>query len=248
MHPFLSDTKFAAFAHRGGAHEVPENSLEAFEHAVALGYRYFETDVQLTADGVVVVFHDDEISRLTGKEGLVGDWSWSDLKSLKVNGKGQIPRLEDVLSAWPDLKLNIDAKTDQVAMPLCHIAKQVPSDRLCLASESDLRIKAIREEMGTSICTASATRETALFVLPALAGLPPRSMPAECLQIPPRSRGIPLVTPRQLAAAKSAGKAVHVWTIDDEAEMERLIDLGGDGIMTDRPSLLRGILKRRNLW
>ncbi len=248
MHPFLEGSKFAAFAHRGGALEVPENTLEAFEHAIGLGYRYIETDVQLTADGVVVIFHDDDLERLTGRKGRVSDHTWAELSDARIHGKGGIPRLEDALTAWPSLHLNIDAKTDDVAAPLCKVVQSGNPGRLCLASESDKRINFIREEMGASLCTGAASWETARFMLPALLGLKPGKIDAHCLQVPVKAYGLPVTSARQVARAEEAGKAVHVWTIDDEVEIERLIGLGVHGIMTDRPSLLREVLKRRNLW
>jgi len=248
MHPFFEGPKFAAFAHRGGALEGAENTLEAFEHAISLGYQYIETDVQLTADDVVVIFHDDDLTRLTDLEGRVRDHSWQTLSQTKVMGQGTIPRLEDALTAWPNLRLNIDAKVDDVALPLCQITKSFGVERLCLASESDRRIKQIREEMGTTYCTATASWETMWGVMPPLIGLGVGRTGGDCFQVPVSAYGIPAVTPRQISKAQAAGKPIHVWTIDDEATMEMLIDRGVDGIMTDRPTLLREVLKRRNLW
>ena len=248
MHPFLEGLDFIPFAHRGGALEAAENSLEAFAYAINLGYRYIETDVQLTADGVVVVFHDDVLDRVTGLSGQVSDHTWAELEAIKVHGTGSIPRLEDVLQAWPELRLNIDAKTDEVAAPLCRIAKADNLERLCLASEDDKRISFIREELGAGLCTAAATREIAIFFLSALSGLRPRPTPADCFQIPVRSHGLPLTTKRQLARARDAGKPVHIWTIDAKVEMEQLVERGVGGIMTDRPRALREVLKQQNLW
>jgi glycerophosphoryl diester phosphodiesterase len=248
MHAFLEGSEFTAFAHRGGALETAENTMDAFEHAVGLGYRYIETDVQLSADGIVVVFHDDRLDRLTDLEGRIADHPWEVLSRTKVHGTGFIPRLSDVLAAWPQVHFNIDAKTDDVAAPLCSIARLDNLDRFCLASDNDRRIAYIRSELGPRVCTAAASREAARFLLPPLLGLPPGHCDADCLQIPPRSMGLPLLTARQLNCAAEAGKAVHIWTIDDEREMEGLVDLGGGGIMTDRPWRLREVLKRRNLW
>jgi glycerophosphoryl diester phosphodiesterase len=248
MHSFLEGSAVAAFAHRGGALEGAENTLEAFQHAVDLGYRYIETDVQVTADGVVVIFHDDILDRVTDLKGQVSERTWDEISHAKVHGKGGIPRLEDALRAWPEVRFNIDAKTDQVAAPLCRIARADRLERLCLASDSDKRIAFIREELGAAVCTAGATWETAAFLIPILAGLKPRPTAAHCFQVPPKAYGIPAASPRQLSRAQEEGKAVHIWTIDEEAEMERLLDLGVQGIMTDRPALLKEVLARRNLW
>jgi len=248
MHSFLEGLEFIPFAHRGGALEAAENSIEAFAYAINLGYRYIETDVQLTADGVVVIFHDDVLDRVTGLSGQVSDHTWAELEETKVHGTGAIPRLADVLYAWPELRLNIDAKTDEVAGPLCRIAKADNLERLCLASEDDKRINFIRGELGAGLCTAAATKEIASFFIPALVGLKGRPTPADCFQIPVGSHGLPLTTKRQLARAREAGKPVHIWTIDEKAEMEQLVERGVGGIMTDRPRVLREVLKQQNLW
>lgn len=248
MHAFLEGGPFAAFAHRGGALEAVENTMEAFAHAAALGYRYIETDVQVTSDGVVVIFHDDVLDRLTDLTGLVSDRTWDELSNTLVHGAGKIPRLEDALTAWPDMRFNIDAKTDDVAAPLCAIAREDNLDRLCLASDNDKRVTYIRDEMGVGACTAAATRETVRFFAAALMGLKPRACAGNCFQVPTHAYGIPFLTLRQLSRAREVGKPVHVWTIDEPAEMGRLTEIGVDGIMTDRPAQLRDVLKERDLW
>ncbi len=248
MHPFLNDGRFIAFAHRGGALEAAENTAEAFEYAIGLGYRCIETDVQLTSDGVVVVFHDDELDRVTDGKGLVTGRTWAEIKALRVHGAGRIPRLEEVLEAWPKIKFNIDAKTDEVAAPLCRIAARYNLDRICLATSSDKRISFIRSELGPSVCTVAGRWETMRFILPALLGLPRRSAAADCFQVPLSAYGLPAVTQRTLRRTREAGKALHVWTIDDEAEMTRLIKLEVGGIMTDRPGVLKSVLEKLDLW
>lgn len=247
MHPYLDASRFHAFAHRGGALEVPENSFEAFFHASDLGYRYFETDVQLTADGEVVVFHDDDMERLTGTRGLVSEKSWDEVRKLKVHGVGRIPLLNEVLEAFPKMKLNIDAKTDVVAGPLCKIGRAY-MDRICFASDNDRRLQFMRDALGPDACTSSATGEMIRFALPALVGLKGTLPQGQCVQIPTHANFLPVLTKRMLNQAHEAGKVVHIWTIDDEGQMNRLIDFGVDGIMTDRPELLRQISEARGVW
>lgn len=248
MHPYLEGAQFTAFAHRGGALEAAENTMEAFAHAAELGFGYIETDVQLTSDGVVVVFHDDVLDRLTDLTGRVSDHTWAELAQTPVHGAGKIPRLEDALRAWPEMRFNIDAKTDDVAPPLCAIARGDDLDRLCLASDNDKRIAFIRSELGAGLCTPAATGETLRFFLAALVGLKPGPTAADCFQVPPRAHGVPFLTQRQRDRAQEAGKPIHVWTIDEPGEMEYLLDRDVQGIMTDRPTQLREVLKRRNLW
>ena len=114
---FLRSDLPLAFAHRGGALEAPENTMAAFGHAVDLGYRYIETDIQATRDGVAVVFHDDDLIRLTGRPEAVADLSWDDLKHVRVAGE-PIPRLDELLAAWPDLRVNLEPKSDLAVEPM----------------------------------------------------------------------------------------------------------------------------------
>src|SRR5918997_5105245 len=114
---FLDAPTPIAFAHRGGAADGDENTAEAFGRAIALGYRYVETDVHATADGVPVIFHDPDLARLTGTAGTVEGLRWADLATLRVGGAGAVPRLDDVLAAWPQVRFNIDVKADSAAAP-----------------------------------------------------------------------------------------------------------------------------------
>ncbi len=243
MHDYLGDGSVLAMAHRGGALENAENTLEAFEHAIGLGFLYIESDVQATADGVLVMFHDFALDRLAGRPGKIKDLSWAEVKQLKILGSGTIPRFEDVLTAWPDVRFNLDAKTPEAVSPLCDLmAERKAFDRVCLASFSDKSINALRAHFGQQLCTAAAMGESLRFVFEARLGLRPAPLRADCLQIPPRALGAHMITPRVLAAAADAGVAVHAWTIDEENEMRRLLDLGVGGIMTDRPTLLRDVM------
>jgi len=248
MHAFLDAQKCIAFAHRGGALEAAENTMEAFEYAIGLGYRYIETDVQLTSDGVVVVFHDDDLVRLCSQLGSISDFTWDEVKKIQVLGQGTIPRFEDVLSAWPDINFNVDAKNDLVAGPLVEVAKSDNLERLCLASEFEKRIDFIRDQFGPDLCTAASRGEILRFVLPTLIGLKPGEIKAHCLQIPTKAFGIPLTTPAILGHAVCAEKAVHIWTIDAKEEMALLADKGVGGIMSDRPAVLKSVLESLHLW
>ena len=113
-YPFLDWPGPLAFAHRGGASEAPENTMPAFEHAVRLGYRYLETDAHVTADGVLIAFHDDRLDRVTDRTGVIAELPWSEVQRARVDGREPIPLLEDLLAAWPDVRVNIDPKQDGV--------------------------------------------------------------------------------------------------------------------------------------
>lgn len=247
-HPFLEHDGPLAIAHRGGAGEQPENSMAAFAAAVDLGFRWVETDAHVTADGVVVAFHDDELDRVTDAVGVIAELPWSVVSKARIDGVAPIPLLEDLLGAWPDLRVNIDPKHDEVVEPLADLLQRCRVlDRVCVGSFSDRRLERLRAQFGPRICTSLGPRGVAALRVGSL-GLR-RSLPAaNCVQVPTHARGLPLVDRRFVARAHAEGLAVHVWTIDDPAEMDRLLDLGVDGIMTDRPAELRAVLERRGQW
>jgi glycerophosphoryl diester phosphodiesterase len=251
------------FAHRGGAGEHPENTLPAFAAAVAMGYRYLETDVHLTADGVVMAFHDSVLDRVTDRAGPIAALTTAEVEAADAGyafsadggvafphrGRGvRVPRLDALLDAWPDVRVNIDPKSDTVVAPLIEVLRRHDAfDRVCVGSFSDARIARVRRLSGDRVCTSMGPRATAIAWAASRAGfVPPQG--ADCMQIPMSTRGIRLVTPALLRAAHRSGLRVHVWTIDDEAEMERLLDMGVDGIMSDRIGLLREVMRRRGAW
>ncbi|MAG51344.1 MAG: glycerophosphodiester phosphodiesterase [Acidimicrobiaceae bacterium] len=245
---FLDHPGVLAFAHRGGAEEVPENSLAAFRHAVDLGYRYLETDVHLTADGVLVAFHDDVLDRVTDCTGRLADLSWDEVSTARIAGTEPIPTLTELLEAFPDARINIDAKADAVVPALSRILLEFEAlDRVCLGAFSDSRLKRLRDLLGPELCTSAGPRSVAGFRVASL-GLPMRQPPWHCLQVPVNSNGVRLVDHRFVRAADDRGLQVHVWTINDAEEMHRLLDIGVHGIMTDRPGILRTVLLDRGLW
>ena len=248
-YPFLDWPGPLPFAHRGGASEAPENTLPAFEHAVRLGYRYLETDVHTTADGVLVAFHDDRLDRVTDRTGVVADLPWSAVREARVDGREPIPLLEDLLGAFPEARVNIDPKHDSAVEPLAEVLRRTGAvERVCIGAFSDRRLTRIRELTGPGLCVSMGPKQIGRL-LAASHGLPGGGgVTAPCAQVPPSQRRIPLVTARFVAEAHRRGVQVHVWTIDDRAEMERLLDLGVDGLMTDRPQVLKDVLVARGQW
>lgn len=252
---FLEHGAPIAFAHRGGALENPENTWASFRHARSLGYRYMETDVHATRDGVAAVIHDPDLKRIAGVAGNVRDLTWGELSKVDLDGGQRVPRLDELLEEWPDVRWNIDAKHDSsVAVLVETLRRTATTDRVCITSFSDRRLGAVKRALGPGLCTAMGPAAvTALRV----ASLPPRP-PARLLQagfrgfgaaqVPTRQGAVPIVDQRFVATAHAARLHVHVWTIDEEAEMDRLLDLGVDGIMTDKPSLLKQVLQRRGAW
>ena len=242
-HPYLDWPGAVALAHRGGAGDAPENTMRAFEQAVSIGYRYLETDVRVSADGTVVVFHDENLSRLCGRPERVSELTAAELADARIEGTEPIPTLDDVLGAWPEARFNIDCKSDAGVRPLAEVINRHRAlDRVCLTSFSDRRVRALRRLLGPKLCTAAGTWELTLLKL---TGWPAGAMAA---QVPVRRSLVTVVTERFVRRCHRRGIAVHVWTIDDAPEMRRLLDLGVDGIMTDRPAVLREVLAGRGSW
>ena len=245
--PYLDHPGPLAFAHRGGASEFPENTMLAFESAVRLGYRYLETDVHVTADGVLAAFHDDVLDRVTDCRGRVRDLPWSEVSLARIGGE-PIPLLEDILGAWPDVRVNIDAKDDASVAPLAAVIDRTGAhDRVCVGSFHEGRLRRFRRLSGGRVCT-SMGRMAIARLRTASYGPPTWPFGAGCVQVPVRRGRIPIVDSRFVAATHRRGLQVHVWTIDDPVEMGRLLDLGVDGIMTDRPAVLREVLEGRGQW
>jgi glycerophosphoryl diester phosphodiesterase len=262
VHPFLDHSGPVAFAHRGGAGEAPENTLAAFEIAVTLGYRYLETDAHVTRDGVLVAFHDERLDRVTDRTGAIAELDIGEVEaadtgytfspdggiSFPFRGRGvRVPRLEEILTRWPDVQINIDPKSDPCLGPLVALLDRLVCwERVCIGSFSDRRLRQIRGHGHGRACTSMGPHATALARLSATSGTMAR-LGADCVQVPIRRGPFPIVTKRFLEAAHRAGLPVHVWTINDEETMEDLLDLGVDGIMSDRLRVLRGVFAHRGL-
>jgi len=248
---FLDGPGPLAMAHRGGAIEHLENTLPAFQACVDMGYRYLETDVRVTADGVLVVFHDPALERVTDRTGRIDNLTWAEVSAARIGGREPILRLEDLLGAWPDVRFNLDIKAAGVLAPLVRTVRRLKAaDRICLASFSDARLAAARRLFGPSVCTSLGPRGVAALRLssysPRAAGLV--RIQAGCAQVPLQLGGRALVDERFIAAAHARGLQVHVWTVDTEEETTAMLDLGVDGVMTDRPAMLRELLEKRGQW
>jgi glycerophosphoryl diester phosphodiesterase len=249
VHPYLDWPGPIAFAHRGGASEAAENTMPAFEHAVSLGYRYLETDAHVTADGRLIAFHDDRLDRVTDRTGIISELPWSEVQRARVDGREPIPLLEDLLTAWPDVRVNIDPKHDAAVEPLAEaILRTGTVDRVCVAAFSDRRTERVKAIVGPGLCTGMGPRQIAQLTA-ASRGMPGgKRLRSPCAQVPPRQGRLALVTERFVSTAHRLGVQVHVWTIDERTEMARLLDLGVDGVMTDRPQVLKDLLLARGEW
>jgi glycerophosphoryl diester phosphodiesterase len=216
----------------------------AFEYAINLGYRYLETDVQVTKDGVLVAFHDNDLQRTTGKPGKISELPWSEVSKALVDGKAPIPLLEDLLGAWPEARINIDCKSNAAIDALIASLRRTKSlPRVCVAAFSDSRLKKLRRALGAELCSSLGPIELGLLRFGLL-----RRPAAQAAQVPVKEGPLTIVNRKFVERSHRLGLQVHVWTIDDAPAMERLLDLGVDGIMTDRPVILRQVLESRGLW
>lgn len=230
-------------AHRGGAdmkvNEGIENTIAAFRNAVDLGCTHLETDVHATSDGVLLAFHDAVLDRVTDASGVVATMPWSEVSRARV-GTEPIPTLDEVLETFPDTFVNIDIKHEGAIDPLVDVLGRHDAwRRVCVASFSTRRLRAFRRLAGTRAATAIAPLGVAWGRFGGLRL--PLGRPAGVAYQVPRHigpHGFPLVTPRFVAAAHRIGRAVHVWTVNDVDEAVELIDMGVDGIVTDRPDLM----------
>ena len=146
LHPYLKQPGISISAHRGGSVEAPENTIESFKYAIEVGSAYIETDVQLSADGIPFIFHDDDLNRLLGKDLIFNNLHSEEINQLRLFEVHQIPTLKEVLKKFPDTFFQIDVKTDEVALPTMEIINELNAfNRICIASFSSKRLKLVKE-------------------------------------------------------------------------------------------------------
>lgn len=253
-HPYLAGTFPRAFVHRGwhlDELEGMENSLSSFRRAAAEGFQYLETDVHATSDGVVVVHHDRRLERTTDGHGPIAAQPWQTVSRAKVGGREPVARLEDLLEELPEARFNVDVKSARAVLPFLKVVERMGAyERVAAASFSDARLARIRRLAGPKLITSMGPGSTAVLWAngwtPWLRlGFPHRGQMA---QVPVSQGPLTVVTRSFMRSAEHVGVEVHAWTINDQAEMRRLLDLGVRGIVTDRPDLLREVLKERGAW
>ncbi|MGB0865730.1 MAG: glycerophosphodiester phosphodiesterase [Granulosicoccaceae bacterium] len=246
-HPYLDHPGILAFAHRGDSQAAPENTLAAFRSAHDLGFRYFETDVHLSKDGVLLAFHDHKLDRVTDSCGLISKLDHGQIKQAKVGGTDPIPTLSELLEEFPHTRINIEPKSDDAVRPLIDLIKATKSiDRVCMGSFNGRRIQQIRQALPNA-CTSMGPRETLWARLGSL-GLPAPELTAHCAQVPTHFLGVPVADTRFIQHLHELGMQTHIWTVNEESEMHRLLDAGATGLMTDRPAMLRSVLEARGQW
>jgi glycerophosphoryl diester phosphodiesterase len=248
--PYFEPSLPRVFAHRGLATDAPENTLLAFSAAVDLGVQFIETDVHGSSDGVAVISHDPDLTRLAGIRSAVSDYSMEQLRGIDL-GHGQgFSSLAETLDAFSETRFNIDIKSLDAVQPTVdaiHAANATARVLVTSFSESR-RLAAVRQLPG--VATSAGARRFAGALAAGKMGLRPvlgRVLrEVDCVQIPVAYGPIRITTPPMIARLHAAGVEVHVWTINDEPSMHALLDLGVDGLVTDRADLALAVLKARS--
>ncbi len=230
-------------AHRGDLESGPENTLSAFLGAYRLGIRLLETDAHISRDGKVLAFHDDALDRVSDRQGKLCELSYPQILQARIGEQERVPLMEEVLEACPEATLNIDAKSDAVVQPLIELIQRTGSQhRVCVASFSSRRLQQMRSQL-PNVRSSMGQAEVFKSWL-AAKGLMRDHCPADWVQVPPAQWGIPVVTQRFVDFQHQRGREVHVWTINDVAQLQDLIELGVDGVMTDYPRRMLAALSQ----
>ncbi len=261
-HPFFDGDDVLVIAHRGGRGLWPENTLPAFAGALALGADVLEMDLHSTADGVLVLMHDDTVDRTTDGVGPIHDYTLEHLKELDAGfrwtadegvtfpyrGDGiTVPTLEELFQAFPYARMNIEIKQSEppIVEPFCSLLQEYDREETVLVASFDQdTIRAFREACPEVATTAGEDEIRVLYVLSRAYLEPLYSAPAEAAQVPEYSGELHVVTPRFVRAAQARAMQVHVWTVNRPEDLRRMLDLGVDGIITDYPDRLLTLLGR----
>ncbi|WP_084039026.1 glycerophosphodiester phosphodiesterase [Demequina sp. NBRC 110053] len=248
---FDNGGKPVALAHRGFSREGLENSMKAFQAAVDLGFRYLETDAHGSRDGVAVALHDATLDRTTDATGAVSDHDWATVRRARIGGVEPVPKLEDVLGTWPDVKVNIDVKESSGIEPVASVIERTKAhDRVCVGSFSAARRRATLKLLSKPVATPAAEREAIAWWLGTWVGADPEKTigDVDALQIPWRNGPVPFILRRHVEAAHRAGREVHIWTVNRRDHMQHLLDIGVDGLVSDRADILKDVLVSRGQW
>jgi len=261
-YPVLDQDGFMVIAHQGGEELRPSNTMPAFEHAVELGVDMLEMDIHQTKDGVLILMHDDTVDRTTDGSGSIKEMMLAEIKALDAGhywtddegatypyrGQGiMVPTLEEIFQAYPDMPMNIEIKQNSpsIVEPFCDLIHEYDmAGKVLIPTFHPDTMNEFREKC-PGVATSMTEPEIRLFYGLNMVGLSSfYTPPGQAFQVPESSGGLQIITPRFVENAQNRNIAVHVWTVDDPADMERLIEAGVDGIITDRPDLLLEVLVR----
>lgn len=240
-HPYFAGRAPRVFAHRGLHTDAPENTLSAFQAAVDAGVTFIETDVVGSRDRVAMISHDTILDRVSDRSGLVGDLTAEELAEVDLGGEGFIT-LAQALAQFPDTRFNIDVKDAAAIDGVVAAVRDADAlDRVLLTSFSAARRRAVTARIPGAASSASASEFLVLSTLLRLGFTPPLPL-IHALQIPEKANGMTLVTEELVDRYHRAGLEVHVWTVNDETTMRRLLAIGVDGIVTDRADIALGVI------
>jgi glycerophosphoryl diester phosphodiesterase len=245
-------TQVRVLAHRGLAldaqgKELDENTLDSFERAVQVGADYIESDIQVTADGQAVLFHDDDLKRVAGIDAPISSLSLSEVQAITLRHGAGIPTLKSALESFPNARFNLDFKVEGAIIPAAKVISELDvQERVLVASLSEARRAAAANLLPKSVSSAGSTRVLGayfgvLFGLRSLSGW--ATKPIQVLQIPVGSGPIHFDNRRFIDAMKRTNTEVHFWTINEPEEMLRLAQLGASGVVTDRADLALATLR-----
>tara|TARA_B100000242_G_scaffold175580_1_gene125782 strand:- start:423 stop:1160 length:738 start_codon:yes stop_codon:yes gene_type:complete len=233
---------FIGLSHRGNSKKFVENSFEAFNSVIQMGYKYIETDLRMTLDGEVIAFHDPDLKRLFNLDLLVKDLTFNEIANLFREKNCRLLSLEDALKEFPDVHFNIDLKVKEVIQQSIKIVANLNAfDRVCFASFHSRHTEKVLQHNQNAIVSMSM-KDVALFKFFKL-----YDENIKVMQIPLKWKGIKVFTTNLMQKADKSNLLVHVWTINDRNTINKLIDIGVNGIITDEPELLMEIMKGRNL-
>lgn len=240
-----------AIAHRGGAHLAPENTLAAFAMSTALGLRYLESDVRLTSDGELVCFHDETLDRCTTGTGPVSAHTTQDLRArVRVGGAEPIPTLREALETFPDACFTVDLKERAAIAPMARLLQRRDyAERVCVAGAWDGWLRLLASQ-APHVRTSLGWRSLVALISASKAGLQPPAMAVtgRFAHVPLQLGRLPVHSPSLVRRAHRLGVRVLVWTVDDPTLMHQLLDMGVDGLITDRPDVLRTVMISRGIW
>ncbi len=263
-HPYFANMpEVLVIAHQGGEKLRPDNTMMAFQHAVELGVDVLEMDVHSTQDGVIVVMHDESVDRTTDGSGLIREMTFAELQTLDAaynwphnNPEGPrpyrgqdvtVPALAEVFEAFPDMRMNIEIKQAEPSMvqPLCDLLHEYGMEEQVLVVSFHAETTAEFQEKCPGVAVGGTEPDIRTFFILNTLRLGAVFQPtAEAFQVPEYSGGLHVVTERFVRGAHAHNMEVHVWTVDEQEDMERLLALGVDGIITNRPDLLLELLGR----
>ena len=233
---------FIGLSHRGNSKNFIENSFEAFNSVIQMGYKYIETDLRMTLDGEVIAFHDPDLKRLFNLDLLVKDLTFNEIANLFREKNCRLLSLEDALKEFPDVHFNIDLKVKEVIQQSIKIVANLNAfDRVCFASFHSRHTEKVLQHNQNAIVSMSM-KDVALFKFFKL-----YDENIKVMQIPLKWKGIKVFTTNLMQKADKSNLLVHVWTINDRNTINKLIDIGVNGIITDEPELLMEIMKERDL-